>query len=75
MYYNMIVNFPTLHVHVLDLKPFEVGLGHIGLTRHHGCQATMALRVVHPLPSTKILKEQKEKDTTNTSTPKTCNHQ
>ncbi len=38
MYYSMIVSFPSLHVHVLDLKPFEVGFGHIGLTRHHGAE-------------------------------------
>jgi hypothetical protein len=33
MYYNMTISFPILHVYVFDLKPFEVGLGHIG---HHG---------------------------------------
>ncbi len=38
MYQNLIVSFPSLHVHVLDLKPFEVGLGHIGLIGHHGAE-------------------------------------
>jgi hypothetical protein len=35
MYYSLVVSFPSLPVHVLDLKPFQVGLVHIGLTRHH----------------------------------------
>jgi hypothetical protein len=38
MYYNLIINFPNLHVHVLDLKPFEMGLGHIGFIGHHGVE-------------------------------------
>jgi hypothetical protein len=36
MYYNLIVSYPSLPMHVLDLKPFQVGLGHIGFTRCHG---------------------------------------
>jgi hypothetical protein len=32
MCYNLIRSFPNLHVHVLDLNPFQVGLSHIGLT-------------------------------------------
>jgi hypothetical protein len=38
MYYSLIVGFPSFHVHVLDLKPFEVGLSHIRLTGHHGAE-------------------------------------
>jgi hypothetical protein len=38
MYYSLIVSFPSLHVHVLGLKPFQVGLGHIGLIGHHGAK-------------------------------------
>jgi hypothetical protein len=62
-------------MHVRDLKPFEVNLRHIGLTRLAWCQATMAPSAAHPLPSTKTLEEQKEGDTTQTCTPKTCKHQ
>jgi hypothetical protein len=35
MYYSLIINFPSLHVHVFDLKPFQVSLSDIRLTRHH----------------------------------------
>jgi len=35
----------------------------------------VALCVVHPLLSTKTLKDEKARDTTNTGTPKTCRGQ
>jgi hypothetical protein len=76
MYYSLIINFLSLHVHVIDLKPFQVGLSDIGLTRHHCVnRAGVALCVVHPLPNSKTLEDEKERDATNTSTPNTCKHQ
>jgi hypothetical protein len=38
MFYSLIISFPSLLMHVFDLKPFEVSLGHIGLIGHHGVE-------------------------------------
>jgi hypothetical protein len=75
MYYSWIVSFPSLHVCVLDLKPFQVALGHIGFIGHHGAELVWPFMMFIIFQAFKTLEKQKERDTTNIGTPKTCKHQ